>query len=408
MKKFYSNYINSFKGIAKEIWILSFMTFINRAGAMVIPFLSVYLVSDKGFTLPQVGIIMSFYGVGSLAGNYLGGYLTDKIGFYKTIVLSIFLGGLGFIALQYIETYKLMCVGVFLLMLIVDAYRPAVFVAADVYGNKDDNTRNIGLIRLFINLGFSIGPLIGGLLIAKVSYNAIFWVDGISCIIATFLLVILLKPKAAKATIQEHKIETKEGLSPYRNPLFLLLFIIMVINSVAFVQYFSSIPIFYKEYHGLSEDIIGQLMFINGIMIVILEMPLITWLERLKLSKTMATFWGIVLLAFSIIILNISNWFGILIIGMILMTFGEMIGSPFSSALALDMAPKGRKGSYMALFSMSFSISHIIGHNAILNSINNYGFSNTWIILFIILMFAGLLTLYLLKFLKQSSNHKTY
>ena len=407
MKRLYANYVNSFKGLVPEIWILSFVTFINRAGAMVIPFLSIYLVSDRGFTFPQVGVIMTCYGIGSLLGNYIGGWLTDKIGFYKTIVLSLFVGGFGFIGLQFIQSYIGMCLGVFALMAAVDTYRPGVFVAAGVYGKEGDATRNIGLIRLFINLGFSIGPVIGGLLIAKVSYHSIFWVDGVTSTLASILLLILLRPK--KADKKEEKVAVvKEGVKPYKNPLFLLFFLIMIINSVVFVQYFSSVPLFYKEYHGLSPDIIGWLLFLNGALIVVLEMPLITWLERRKLSKSMATFWGILLLAFSIIVLNISDWFGILIIGMVLMTLGEMIGSPFASSLALDMAPKGRKGSYMGLFSMSFSLSHIIGHNATLNAIHSFGYFNTWNILFVVLAIAAVLTLILSKKLKASSNYKSY
>lgn len=374
---------------------------------MVIPFLSIYLVSDKGFTKPQVGVIMTCYGVGSLLGNYIGGWLTDKIGFYKTIVMSMFLGGFGFIGLQFIESYVGICIGVFILMLIVDTYRPGVFVAAGAYGKEKDATRNIGLIRLFINLGFSIGPVVGGLLIANVSYNAIFWVDGVTSTLASLLLLFLLRPKKADK-IEEEVIVIKEGAKPYKNPLFLLFFLIMIINSIVFVQYFSSIPLFYKEHHQLSADVIGWLMFLNGAMIVALEMPLISWLERKKLSKTMAIFWGIALLAFSVIILNVSDWFGILIVGMILMTLGEMIGSPFASALALEMAPKGRKGSYMGLFSMSFSLSHIIGHNATLNVIYNFGYFNTWTILFGVLAFAAILTLYLLKKLKASPKYKSY
>ncbi|WP_179345625.1 MFS transporter [Winogradskyella ursingii] len=407
MKRLYANYVNSFKGLVPEIWILSFVTFINRAGAMVIPFLSIYLVSGKDFTLPQVGMIMTCYGLGSLLGNYIGGILADTIGFYKIIVMSLFFGGLGFIGLQFIDSYIGMCIGVFVLMTAVDTYRPGVFVAAGAYGKESDATRNIGLIRLFINLGFSIGPVIGGLLIAKVSYNSIFWVDGVTCILASILLIILLRPKKADKK-DEKIIVKKEGVSPYKNGLFLLFFLIMIINSVVFVQYFSSIPLFYKEHHGLSPDIIGWLLFLNGALIVILEMPLISWLERRKLSKTMATFWGIVLLALSIIILNVSDWFGILIIGMVLMTLGEMIGSPFASSLALDMAPKGRKGSYMGLFSMSFSLSHIIGHNATLNAIYSFGYFNTWTILFIVLVLAAGLTLVLLKYLKKSPNYKSY
>ena len=90
------------------------------------------------------------------------------------------------------------------------------------------------------------------------------------------------------------------------------------------------------------------------------------------------------------------------------MTFGEMIGSPFASSLALDMAPRGRKGSYMGLFSISFSLSHIIGHSAALNSIDVYGYAKTWLFLFITLAIAGLLTLFLKHKLKTSKHYETF
>lgn len=402
MKTLFNNYLDSFRGIAKEIWFLSIVTFINRAGAMVIPFLSVYLQGEKGFTLPEIGWIMTCYGFGSMFGNIIGGKLTDTIGYYKTIVLSLFAGGIGFLIIQFIDSFYGLCFGMFILMLAVDTYRPAIFVAADAYSINNNVTRNIGLIRLAINLGFSIGPVIGGILIARVSYESIFWIDGITCILASILLVILLKPK--KSTKKEiKKIAKKEGVSPYKNPAFLLFILIMVINAIAFVQYFSTIPLFYKMEHGLAEDTIGWILFLNGIMIVFLEMPLIAWIEKLKMSKITATILGIGFLAFSFIILNISDWFGVLIIGMILMTLGEMIGSPFSNALALEMSPKGRKGAYMGIYGMSFSISHIIGHNAGMNSIDTFGFNWTWVGFFIILIIAAVITFYLPNLIKKTN-----
>lgn len=400
MKTFFNSYLNTYRGIAKEIWFLSIVTFINRAGAMVIPFLSLYLIDQKGFSLPQVGWIMTFYGFGSLVGNLIGGKLTDIIGYYKTIVLSLFFGGLGFIGIQFLDTFYSVCFGMFFLMIAVDIYRPAIFVAADAYSINNNVTRNIGLIRLAINLGFSIGPVIGGILIARISYASIFWVDGITCMLASFLLVLLLKPKKNKKE-EDIIIQPKEGVSPYRNPAFLLFFLVMVINAVAFIQYFSTVPIYYKQAHGLSEDTIGSLLFLNGILIVVFEMPLIAWVERLGMSKITATILGIIFLAFSFIILNFSLSFGILIFGMILMTIGEMIGSPFSNALALNMAPKGRKGSYMGLYSMSFSVSHIIGHNAGMNAIYNFGFDATWYGLFIVLIIAAIIIMYLPSLIKN-------
>ena len=406
MKSIYRQYISNFQGLSPEIWLLSLVTFINRAGAMVIPFLSLYLVSEKGFSLPQVGWIMTGYGLGSLLGNWMGGKLTDSIGFYKTIVISLFLGGLGFMAIQFVDSFAGLVIGMFGLMWAVDLYRPGIFVAADVYSKKENITRIIGLIRLAINLGFSIGPVIGGLLIAHVSYSSIFWIDGGSCLLASALLFVLLKPKKRHSDVEKKKVKT--GRPPLRNSLYLLFLLIMVINSLVFVQYFSTVPLYYQEDRGLSEDVIGWLLFLNGAMIVVLEMPLIGWLERLGITKTGAMIWGILFLAASFIVLNFSSGFWILIFGMILMTLGEMIGSPFSNSLAIALSPEGRKGSYMGLYSMSWSLSHIIGHNGGMNLIDQYGFSNTWYFFFLILIVAAVLSLYLLRQLRKKSNFDSY
>ena len=401
MKKIYTNYLANFRGLSREIWLLSLVTFINRAGAMVIPFLSLYLVNVENFSLPQVGWIMSCFGLGSLVGTYFGGRLTDTIGFYKVILLSLFLGGIGFILLQFINTFYGFCIGIFLLTLMADAGRPAIFVAADTYSKPENTTRSITLIRLAINLGFSIGPLVGGLIIAHINYTSLFWIDGITCMLASLGVFIFLKPKKQKDPKEEKQILIKEGVPPYLNKLFILFFVIMVANSITFVQYFSVMPVYYEKAHFLSEDIIGWLLFINGATIVIFEMPLIAWLDRKKVSKTMATFWGIFFLGLSFLVLNFTHWSGILVVGMLLMTLGEMIGFPFSNALALEMAPKGRKGSYMGLYSMSFSMAHLIGHNSGMNLVNSFGYFNTWTIFAIFLLLIGILTIWLYFLLKK-------
>jgi len=163
MQKIYIQYVASFKGLSKEIWLLAFVTFINRAGAMVIPFLSLYLVNALDFTLPQVGWIMTCFGFGSLIGNWIGGKLTDTIGFYKVIVSSLFLGGIGFFILQYISTFYGFCLAIFLLILAADAYRPAIFVATETYSKPENTTRSLTLIHLAINLGFLWVRLSAGL-----------------------------------------------------------------------------------------------------------------------------------------------------------------------------------------------------------------------------------------------------
>jgi predicted MFS family arabinose efflux permease len=253
-------------------------------------------------------------------------------------------------------------------------------------------------------LGFSIGPLIGGLIIAHINYTSLFWIDGLTCMTASLGVFLLLKPKKLKDSSLKEPSLIKEGSPPYLNRLFLIFFFIMVAYSLAFVQYFSVMPIYYEKVHFLSEDVIGWLLFINGATIVIFEMPLIAWLDRKKISKTMATFWGIFFLGLSFLALNITTWSGVLIIAMLLMTLGEMIGFPFSNALALEMAPKGRKGSYMGLYSMSFSFAHLLGHNGGMNMVDRLGYFNTWTVFSIFLLLLGLLTIWLYFLLKKSET----
>ncbi|WP_237274739.1 MDR family MFS transporter [Tenacibaculum ovolyticum] len=375
MKKLYFNYLDTFKGLSKEVWWLALITLINRAGTMVIPFLSLYLTKDLDFSLKDVGWIMSCFGAGSVLGSWLGGRLTDKIGSYKVMKTSLFLTGLLFIALQFVTTFYGFCIGIFLVMLVADTFRPAMFVALSAYSKPENKTRSVTLIRLAINLGFSAGPAVGGIIITSLSYGGLFWVDGITCILATLLLVKVLNPKKARV-LDEVKVENP--VSVFSDKAFWVFFVAMFIFGFVFLQYFSTIPLYYKDAHHLSELEIGLLMGLNGFLIFLLEMPLIKWLEESKYSKERLMFVGLFLTGISFLVLNLTGWVGVLIVGMLFMTIGEMIAFPFSNAFVMERAKKGNQGEYMAYYSIAFSLAHIFGHNSGMQMVDALGFDKTW------------------------------
>ncbi len=375
MRSLFKKYINTFRGLSTEVWWLALITLINRAGTMVIPFLSLYLTKSLNFSLSDVGWIMTAFGLGSVIGSWLGGKLTDKIGFYKVMVFSLFVSGLFFIVLQFLTTFTSFWIGIFFVMLISDMFRPAMFVALNSYSKPENKTRTVTLIRLAINLGFSAGPAVGGIIITTISYSSLFWVDGITCALAALVLVKVLHPKKAK-TLDNLKIENPQ--SAYHDKSFLLFLAAMVLFGIVFLQYFSTMPLYYKDAHFLSEFEIGVLLGMNGFLIFIFEMPLIKWLENARITKSGLMLIGALLTGLSFLVLNISSWAGVLIIGMLLMTFGEMIAFPFSNAFAMERAKKGNPGEYMALYSISFSIAHIFGHNIGLQLVDHIGFNNTW------------------------------
>lgn len=399
MKTLINNYLNTFKGLSKEVWWLSLITLINRAGTMVIPFLSLYLIKSLKFSLSDVGWVMSAFGLGSVVGSWLGGKLTDKIGYYKVMVFSLVSTGVLFIALQFLNTFESFCFGIFLVMLVADSFRPAMFVALSAYSKPENKTRSVTLIRLAINLGFSAGPAIGGVIITTISYGGLFWVDGITCIAATLVLINVLNPKKSK-TLDD--VKTENPKSAYADKAFLIFLVAMMLFGIVFLQYFSTMPLYYKDVHQLTERDIGILLGMNGFIIFVFEMPLIKWLENSRFTKTGLMLFGAILTGLSFIILNFTTWSGILIIGMLLMTFGEMIAFPFSNAFAMDRAQKGNQGEYMALYSIAFSIAHIFGHNAGMRLVDKLGFDNTW---YIVTVLAGL-CVFLLFILSEYLNAK--
>jgi|TARA_B110000908_G_C10266577_1_gene464554 predicted MFS family arabinose efflux permease len=404
MKKLFTQYINTFRGLSREVWWLSLITLINRAGTMVIPFLSLYLTKSMNFTLSDVGWIMSFFGLGSVVGTWLGGKLTDKIGYYKVMLVSLIGTGILFVCLQFAVTFYQFCIGIFSVMLVADAFRPAMFVALSAYSKSENKTRSVTLIRLAINLGFSLGPAVGGLIIISVGYQGLFWVDGVTCILAAVLLLNVLHPKKAKI-LDEVKVENP--ISVYKDKAFWVFFVAMFIFGFVFLQYFSTVPLYYKDVRLLSEFQIGLLMGSSGLFIFIFEMPLIQWLDKPKNSKVKLIALGLFLLAMSYLVLNISAWAGILLVGILLMSVGEMIAFPFSNSFAVDRAKKGNQGEYMALYSISFSLAHIFSHNSGMQMVAKYGFEFTWNCMILFALVGVFILLILLRVLKKEQINQS-
>jgi predicted MFS family arabinose efflux permease len=287
-------------------------------------------------------------------------------------------------------------------MLAADAFRPAMFVALSAYSKPDNKTRSVTLIRLAINLGFSAGPTAAGFIIMYLGYKGLFWVDGITCALAGLLLLNVLNPKKVKVL---DEVKTENPISVYKDKAFWVFFIAMFIFGFVFLQYFSTVPLYYKDNRFLSELEIGLLMGFNGFFIFLFEMPLIKWLEDAKKSKIKLVSLGLFLTALSFVVLNLTDWGGVLIIGMLLMTVGEMIAFPFSNAFAVERAKKGNHGEYMALYSISFSLSHIFSHNIGMQMVNQFGFATTWYATTIFAIFGVLVLLFLMSMLKKEKSH---
>lgn len=356
---------------------------------MVLPFMTIYL-TGIGFTLFQAGFVVGIFGFGSICGGYIGGKLTDKIGFYKIQLITLLGGGCLFILLGLMKNYALICTFTFILSLVNEAFRPANNTAISQYSRPENRTRSFSLNRLAINLGWAVGGTLGGF-IAAFNYHLLFWIDGFTNITAAIMLYYLLKrPKNANKEIISKPLP-HEKISPLKDKKFILFMGLSILYALCFYQLYSTIPVYYKEVYRMSETYIGILMGLNGLIIVLIEMVLIFHLESKNKTLIMISN-GLMLTAISFavyIFLPIGPSTGL--ISVLLVTFGEIWAMPFMNNYYNNRASTHNRGQYAGYYTMAWSLAMVLGPTGGSWVAGHWGFNILWWISTGICLIAGIL-----------------
>ncbi len=375
-------YKNVYKGLTRHIWLLSIVMLINRSGTMVLPFMTLYCTQQKHFTMPMAGWVVALYGLGSMAGAFFGGRLSDRIGFYRIQFMSLFCGGILFIVLGQMQSYTAICICTFFLSMANEAFRPANASAIAHYSKPENMTRSFSLVRLAINVGWGIGSAMGGFL-ASISYEWLFWVDGFTNISAGILLLLLLPgvtlAQQKKPTAGNTKNATIATRSPWKDKPYLLYIGLKVFFAICFFQLFTTVPLYFKEVLHLNEFWIGVVMAMNGVLIALVEMVIVFRLEGKKPYLVLITR-GCLLIAASFLILNLPLASGLLVASLstLLVTIGEMIAMPFMNSYYIARSNQHNRGQYAALYTMAWSAAQVIGSAAGTLAAYRFGFTNWW------------------------------
>lgn len=371
---------------------------------MVILFMSLYATTQLHYSIGMAGVVMALFGIGSLCGAFIGGKLTDKNGFYRVMYGSLILGGCMFLILGFLQNFYLVCLVTFLSSLFADAFRPSSTAAVGTYSTPETYTRSIGLVRLAINLGFTIGPAIGGFL-AEFNYSLIFLVDGITCILAGVLVFYSFRNRKATKTEKTNNVDSQlSEQSPYRDSIYMVFSLFCFLYAVAFFQLICTLPLYYKTVHHLAEGQIGWLMALNGFLVVAVEMILIYKIEKSANSLTLII-GGSALLLLNYLVLPFAESMVLLVVSMVIISFSEMLAMPFMSSFLMQRAGLGNRGQYAAVYSLSWGLAQIVAPLLSTFFIENYGFTPLWYILAIISLCVVLGMFYVAGLLKTETKN---
>jgi MFS family permease len=375
--------INPWRGLGslpREVWILFTVTLINRTGTMAIPFLVLYLTKKLDFSAGRAGFILTFYGIGAIVTSPISGRLGDRIGAARVMQWSLLLSGAMMLLLPLTQNFLVITTGVFIWAVFNEAFRPASLSIISEMVAPGQLKSAYALSRLAVNLGMSIGPVIGGFL-TQISYTAIFIVDGVTSIIAGIVLA-LSALKAVQVVQQEVESKGKNdsSLKPARILTdFRLLFFLAAMIPVELVlfQTQAAMPLYLVRDLNISETIYGSLMAINTVMIIFLEVPLTLAIERWPHRRSLSIGSLLFAIGFGALAMVTGIWsVGLTIV---IWTVGEMILFPGASAYMAEIAPRDKRGAYMGMYLMTFSIAFAIAPWLGTEILERFGGATLWL-----------------------------
>ncbi|NOT33128.1 MAG: MFS transporter [Candidatus Eisenbacteria bacterium] len=341
----------------RTFWILCGGMLVNRAGSFVLIFLSVYLTQSRGFSITTAGMIVALYGAGGMLASLAGGFFADHIGRRATMLGALTLGGLGIIGLGFARDLRVIAPMVFAVAFFGEAYRPAMQAAVSDLVPAENRVRAFGILYWAINVGFSIGAILGGAL-AQSSFLWLFIGDGVTTLLFAFLIARAV-PETRPTPASHAAGSARRGvlhdlLAPYLDGPFGAFVLLAVLTMLVFLQHVSTLPIDMSA-HGVQRTSLGAVLAINGIVIVLLQPFLAPYLQRWNRSYVLAVGASLIGLGFGLYALaRTPVGYGV---GVLIWTLGEICVLPISNAVVGDIAPSHMRGRYQGAYGLSFGFS---------------------------------------------------
>ena len=341
------------RGLPRTAWVIYAGTFINRFGSFVLTFMVLVMVR-RGFSPAQAGLAAAAYGIGGLAAGVVGGHAADRIGRRRTIVLSMFSSAAVLVALWQAQGLVLTIALAALAGVTAEMYRPAsAALLADVTP-PGRRVSTFAMYRVAVNLGYAMGPAAAGFFAAD--HPAIVFVGDAATSLLYGVLVLVAVPKSADAVVRRGRAETVQKQS---GPLlkrivadhpFLTVLAVSLLSHVVYHQDIAALPL-EVEARGLPAQAYGLMMSTNGLICLLVELPVASVTSRLPPWIPMSL--GVALMGVGLSLTGVAPGVAGLMVTVVVWTLGEIVWSPVASAYVADLAPPEVQGRYQAAYGLT-------------------------------------------------------
>lgn len=354
--------------------------------SIVIPFLGLYLHGQRGVPMSAVGAIFFVAALAGALGQVVGGEWTDSKGRKYVLVLSQMVRSVAFLGLG-VAVMRDAPFLWFALLTSVSAFSGRMFeppsgaMITDI-AEGERRAEYFGILRIGGNLGWALGPAIGGFL-AALSYSSLFLVGAGILLAAGILMAIKVEetsprhrsrgtePAETPATAVGEAIPTmgpasfvqrlgvNEILQTFRDRSFLRYCLATLLFFTVMAQLMSTLSVYAVEWAGLTQVQLGTVYTVNGLMVVFLQFPAVRLIAGLRLTTALAL--GSALYGIGYGMMGLADGMALVTLSMFVVTCGEIVATPPSQQLAANFSTESNRGRYMGIYGLFNSFGWSLG-----------------------------------------------
>jgi len=336
--------------------------FVNRLGGFLNIFLVLFMTS-KDYSDGQAAVSLGVYGGGAVIGVLVGGTLADRLGARNSTALSMAGSAVLIASILYLPNYAALLIAIALVGAVSQVYRPASATLLSTLISGDRQVMIFAMYRFGLNLGTTAAPLIGyGLYyLGGNDYTLLFYGEALVALIYTVIALAALPGKAkTSAADGESAAEVDKGsyLDVLKDRRYSLFLFAMLLNSIVYVQYLSTLPLDVKA-TGTPIFWYTLAVAVNGFGVIALELLVTKVSQNWPFKVTVGLAFGLVALGVGFYGLPLGP--AVILGGTLIWTISEILGGPSVFAYPGMASPDHLKGRYIGAFQFVFGLGSALG-----------------------------------------------